>query len=273
MTHALRSPRHSTDAREARSEWVTIPSVTGAPSLRVHSRVAGSSESSGPPVVLVQGFGIGSRYFEPLLKEVARYAPVYAPDLPGHGRSDHDRRPLTIAELAGALAAWMQIGALRGAVLVGHSLGCQVVAELATRRQELVAAVVLLSPTTDPAARSVPRLIARAAATGLYEPPTLYIWLVRDYARAGPRLLLAEMKQLLAHRIEDLLPKLSRPVRVVRGSRDRVVPQSWAETVARLSGAPPPRVVEGVAHAVHYAAPQHIAAIVREVTGGGGSEP
>lgn len=256
-----------------RSEWVTIPGVTGARPLQIHSRAAGSSEFSGPAVVLVQGFGIGSRYFEPLQTEVARYAPVYAPDLPGHGRSDHDRRPLTIAELAGALAAWMQIRGLRRAVLAGHSLGCQVVAELASRRRDLVAGVVLLSPTTDPDARTVLRLIARAAATAPHEPLTLYIWLVRDYARSGPRLLLAEMRQLLEHRVEDLLPTLPGPVRVVRGSRDRVVPQPWAEVVARLSGAPPPRVVEDVAHAVHYAAPKDIAAIVREVVRGGGSEP
>ena len=248
-----------------RSEWVTIPGVTGARPLRIHCRAAGSSEFAGRPVVLVQGFGIGSRYFEPLQKQVARYAPVYAPDLPGHGRSDHDRQPLTIAELAGALAAWMQIRGLGRAVLAGHSLGCQVVAEVASRRRDLVAGLVLLSPTTDPQARTFARLIARAAATALYEAPTLFIWLVRDYARAGPRLLLAEMRQLLEHQVENLLPTLPGPIRVVRGSRDRVVPQAWAERVARLSCAPPPRVVEGVAHAVHYAAPEDVAAIVREI--------
>jgi pimeloyl-ACP methyl ester carboxylesterase len=262
-----------TDPPRVRSEWVAIPGVTGARPLRIHCRVAGSSESAGPPVVLVQGFGIGSRYFEPLQRQVARYAPVYAPDLPGHGRSDHDRRPLTIPQLAGALAAWMQIRGLDRAVLTGHSLGCQVVAELASRREDLIAGLVLLSPTTDPEARTVARLFARAAASALYEAPTLFLWLARDYARAGPRLLLAEMRQLLEHRVEDLLPTLPGPIRVVRGSRDRVVPQAWAETVARLSCAPPPRVVDGVAHAVQYAAPQDIAAIVREVVRGGRSEP
>jgi pimeloyl-ACP methyl ester carboxylesterase len=262
-----------TDPPPVRSEWVVIPGVTGARPLRIHCRAAGSSESACPPVVLVQGFGIGSRYFEPLQKHVARYAPVYAPDLPGHGRSNHDRRPLTIPQLAGALAAWMQIRELDRAVLAGHSLGCQVVAELASRRRDLVGGLVLLSPTTDPKARTAARLIARAAATAPYETPSLFVWLARDYARAGPRLLLAEMRQLLEHRVEDLLPKLPGPIRVVRGSRDRVVPQAWAETVARLSCAPPPRVVDGVAHAVQYAAPQDIAAIIWEVVRGGVAEP
>ncbi len=132
---------------------------------------------------------------------------------------------------------------------------------------------MLLSPTTDPEARTFARLIARAAATALYEAPTLFIWLARDYARAGPRLLLAEMRQLLEHRVEDLLPRLPRPIRVVRGSRDRVVPQAWAQTMARLTGAPPPRVVAGVAHAVHYAAPQDVGAIMWEVVRGGVPEP
>lgn len=249
---------------------MTIPGITGARPLRIHCRVA---ESAGPPVVLVQGFGIGSRYFEPLQKQVARFAPVYAPDLPGHGRSDHDRRPLTIAQLAGALAAWMQMRGLDRAVLAGHSLGCQVVAELAARHRDLITGLVLLSPTTDPEARTFARLVTRAAATALHEAPTLFLWLARDYARAGPRLLLAEMRQLLEHRVEDLLPALRRPIRVVRGSHDRVVPQAWAERVARLTGAPPPRVVDGVAHAVHYAAPEDVAAIMREVVRGVGSEP
>ncbi|WP_157991460.1 alpha/beta fold hydrolase [Caldimonas tepidiphila] len=250
---------------QLRTEWTTIPSPAGSGALRLHARLREDAHDGLRPVLLLHGWGIGSSYLVPLAARLGRHVRVYLPDQPGHGSSDHDLRPLAFPELADALAAWMDARGLRGAILVGHSTGCQVAAELALRRPELAAGLVLIGPAGDPAARSVPKWLARALAAVVFERPTCALWAAVDYRRAGARLLAEEMRQMVSHRIEDLLPRLGRPVRVVRGSRDLIVPQRWAARVARLAGAPAPTEVPGWGHAVHYDDPDAVAQIVFEL--------
>ena len=99
----------------------------------------------------------------------------------------------------------------------------------------------------------------------IFERPGLAVWAALDYMRAGVRVLAAELRDLIAHRIEDVLPRLTVPVRVVRGKWDQLVPQDWAETVARLVSAPPPVVIGRWSHAVHYGDPDAVAEVVLEV--------
>jgi pimeloyl-ACP methyl ester carboxylesterase len=271
-------------ARDARLEaaWTTVRGPAGRGPLRVHARVRDDVPAGPPgalpPVVLVHGYGVSSSYLVPLAAALADVARVYAPDLPGHGRSEHDARPLTVLELAAALAAWMDAWELRGALLVGHSFGCQIAAEVAVRRPELAAGLVLIGPTADPAARTAVGQLARGVPTAAFERPTFGVWAARDYARAGARVLAAEMRSMVSYRLEDVLPAVAAPgravpVRVVRGAHDYLAPQRWAERVARLAGAPPPTVVPGWGHAVHYGDPDAVArlvlALARSVAGAG----
>ena len=102
--------------------------------LRMHARAATDAANAGAlPVVLVHGLVVSSRYMIPLAARLAAHAHVYAPDLPGFGKSDHPERPLKIAGLADALAGWMRATGLARAALIGNSMGCQVIAELALR--------------------------------------------------------------------------------------------------------------------------------------------
>ena len=50
-------------------------------------------------------------------------------------------------------------------------------------------------------------------------------------------------------------------MRVVRGARDRIVPQPWAEAVAGVAGAPAPTVIDKWGHAVNYDDPDAVAAV------------
>ena len=96
----------------------------------------------------------------------------------------------------------------------------------------------------------------------LFERPSAGVWMALDYYRAGARVLAAELRAMLAHAPEPLLAQVRVPVRVVRGSRDLVAPQRWAERVARLTGAPAPAVIRGWGHAVHYDAPATVAGLI-----------
>ena len=84
-----------------------------------------------PAVVLVHALIVSSRYMVHILKQLARYYWIYAPDLPGISKSEKPSRPLDLAGLSSALPAWMDAVGLKGTVLIGNSMACQIIANLA----------------------------------------------------------------------------------------------------------------------------------------------
>lgn len=217
-----------------------------------------------PPVVLVHGFGMSSRYMLPLAEELASDFMVFVPDLPGFGRSDKPRRVLDIAELADALAAWMAKLDLPRAVMIGNSFGCQVLVEFAVRHGEGVECLVLQGPTADPGARTVRQLLWLQLRNSRHDATSRMIRIaLGDFLTAGPRRLLGTLRHLVGHRMEDRLPRVEAPTLVLRGTRDPLVPRAWAKEAADLL--PHGRLVElrGSAHIANFHAPRQIARVVR----------
>jgi 2-hydroxy-6-oxonona-2,4-dienedioate hydrolase len=217
-----------------------------------------------PPVVLVHGYGMSSRYMVPLALELAHDFRVYAPDLPGFGRSSKPWKVLDMGELADALGQWMARIGLRRAVMIGNSMGCQVLVEFAVRQKDRVDCLVLQGLTADPAARTVRQQVWRQLVNSRHEGSRAITRIaVRDYAAAGPRRLLLTLRHILGHRVEEQLPLITVPTLVVRGTRDAVVPHEWARRAASL--VPRGRLVEVAsgAHIMHFHAPDNLARVVR----------
>lgn len=201
----------------------------------------------------------------PLAQRLAAHRRVYAPDLPGFGRSDKPRRVLNIEELADALAAWMKENELERATLLANSIGCQVVVELATRRPELAGRIILVSPTVDGQARTVFRQFFRLLLDIPREPLRLPFIALLDYLQAGLGRAAQTFGYALQDRIEDKLPDVRQPTLVVRGERDPIVSQSWVEEVNRLLPDSRLVVISGAAHGVNYNSPEQLARIVFEI--------
>ena len=64
-------------------------------------------------------------------------------------------------------------------------------------------------------------------------------------------------------RIEDNLPRVEMPALVVRGSRDPICPQRWAEEVAGLLPRGRLVVVPGAAHTLNFGTPTEFAGLIR----------
>ena len=199
----------------------------------------------------------------PTAELLARHNPVFAPDLPGFGDSEKPTETLSVADLAEELATWMDAMDLDRAVLIANSLGCQVVVHLAEAHPERVEAAVLQGPTTDPQARSLPVQLGRLMIDAFREPPSLHPLVLRDYLKSGPLRVLRTFRTSMHDPIERRLPRLQVPTLVVRGARDPIVPQRWAEHAAELLPQGHVVVIPRAAHAVNYSQPHEFVRIIR----------
>jgi 2-hydroxy-6-oxonona-2,4-dienedioate hydrolase len=120
---------------------------------------------------------------------------------------------------------------------------------------------VLAGPTLDPRARSLPRTLWRWALESPLEFRMLPL-LVRDYAAAGLPRTWHTLQLMLRDRIEEKLPRMWMPTLLVRGSRDAIAPQRWAEEAARLLPRGRLVVIPGTAHAVNFLAAGEFARVV-----------
>jgi pimeloyl-ACP methyl ester carboxylesterase len=238
--------------------WITAGGFT------FHTRVPAHPVPTEEPVlVLVHGLVVSSRYMVPTARELLPYYRVYLPDLPGFGKSSKPRHVLTLPEQADALAMWMRTMKLKRAVLVGNSLGCQVIAHLAIRHPELVERAVLVGPTMDPQARTAHQKSIRWLLNIPHEPISLFLIVARDYLDAGFRRFIRTFSYGLQDRIEEHLPAVQVPTLVVRGSYDVLVPQRWAEEATRLLSQGRLVVIRGAGHDVNYNSPQELAEAIR----------
>jgi len=111
-------------------------------SLRVHHMQGGH----GSAVVFVHGLG-SSGYMEwrHNLEEVTGRHRVFAPDLPGYGRTDKPRVRYTVPYFARFIRRYMEDRGLRSAALVGASLGGRIALEVALEQPKLVRKLVLVN--------------------------------------------------------------------------------------------------------------------------------
>ena len=210
------------------------------------------------PIIGVHGLGVSTRHLRPLLEALARHRGVVAPDLPGFGGSDRPARALGVEALTAFVDAWLDAVGLGRAPLWGNSLGCQILVELAVNRPERVGPLVLVGPTFDPGAPGLARQGLRLLADSMREPPALDWVVVSDYLRAGPLRTVATARRGLEHPMEARLARVRVPTLVVRGERDPIVSQEWAERAAALLPFGRLAVIPGAPHAAHFAAPERV---------------
>lgn len=147
------------------------------------------------------------------------------------------------------------------AVVVANSFGCQIAIELALRHPEAVRRLVLTSPVVAPQSRSISAVVVRFAVAMRHEPVRFLGIMLVDTLRGWPRKGPANLRALLAYPIEDRAGRLAVPTVVVRGSRDALVPATFARRLAHVI--PCGCYVEvAAAHALTYDAPQAITRLV-----------
>lgn len=247
---------------------------------------------AGRPLVLVHGLGTSRGVWRHVTGSLAENALVMVPDLPGFGDSPPAGPGFELGAVADRLAAELCRRAGEPFELVGHSLGGAVAVALARRHPRAIRALVLMAP-----AGFAPRgpLVAGALARGarpflaargrvgsvLAGSPTarrLLLWgTVADARRlpeADARFMLAAsaratrlreaLETVLACDLADDLERLTVPVGLIWGERDRVVPVAAGERLARALPRIPLERIEDAGHVPQLERPRaYLAALGR----------
>jgi pimeloyl-ACP methyl ester carboxylesterase len=124
------------------------------------------------------------------------------------------------------------------------------------------ASLVLQGPTVDANARSLRQQVVRLLVNSRRGQRSMGRVMIADYWAAGARRVYDTIKLALSDEIEEKLPRITAPALVVRGERDPVVPQDWAERVASLLPRGKLQVIPRAAHTINFSMPSELAAAI-----------
>jgi pimeloyl-ACP methyl ester carboxylesterase len=185
----------------------------------------------GTPFVLVHGIGVGFSYWRRLAPLLAAHGPVHVLELPGFGSAPKPDHVLTVEEHAALVVALLEsIG--RPVVLVGQSMGTQIVLEAALRVPAVVQRLVLIGAVTDPDERSALMQGLRLAQDVLGETPATNWQVFSEYLKCGPRRYLATLPSMLAYDTDGAAAAVTVPTMLMRGANDPICRRPWARRLA-----------------------------------------
>jgi pimeloyl-ACP methyl ester carboxylesterase len=187
-----------------------------------------------PPLVFVHGWSCDRSYWRHQIDHFAGEHEVVAIDLAGHGESGSGRPVWTVPAFGGDVAAVIEKLELRDLVLIGHSLGGDVIVDVALALPDRVAGLVwvdtystlggsrtsaeideFVQPFRDDFATA-----ARAFVRGMFVPgsdPELVEWVVADMSGAPPEIAVGVMEHAVANddAILAALPELQAPIAAI----------------------------------------------------------
>ena len=219
-------------------------------------------ESPGPTFVLVHGIGVSHRYLARLHDHLSASGTVHSIDLPGFGGLPKPAKTPGVADMAAAMGDLLSELGVEQAVLIGHSMGCQWVVELAAQRSDLAQCVILMGPVADSAHRSVLAQSVALALDTLGEPPAANVAVLMDYLRCGPIWYSKQLASMLRYRIEDRVRELTMPVLVLRGGKDPIAGLAWCRVLRDNAPAGRLVIVPGSHHVVQMSAPRAVASAI-----------
>lgn len=262
--------------------------ITTAAGHEVGVALAGS----GMPLVVAHGFAAqGILYAQTLSRLVSMGFMVVAVDVPGHGTTPLPPLPATSMPVyVERLAEAMDTLGIRRAVLMGHSMGGRLMAELAAERPESAAALILVDAAVGdgwdaqmrdlrrrPVAWGSMALRLMADTLAIADPSDLRQTLRILSLFVGPslstrpwRLLPPAGALLNAPTSESALQRLARsgvPTVVINGDQDRIVTMDAARDAAARLGADLV-TVRGGHHSWMLNDPETLPAIMSELLDG-----
>lgn len=187
-----------------------------------------AGDAQGPRLILVHGTPGSAASWADYLVQPPAGVEVVALDRPGFGQSGPTGAMPRLADQAAAVRALLPADG-RPVVLLGHSLGGPVVAQLAAELPGRIRAIVLLAASLDPSLEQVHTM----QHVGAWAPVSALLPRVLRNANTELMALKPELEALAL-----ALPRITAKVIIVHGTADELVPVANVPFMqARLTGA------------------------------------
>lgn len=241
-------------------------------------QLAFDERGQGPAAVLLHGFPFDRSMWSGPLEVLSAHYRVIAPDLRGHGQSEAPPGPYPMEELAADVVDTLDAAGIEPPYVVGGlSMGGYVALAMADRHADRLAALVLMNTRAGADAPEV-RANREATARKVEEAGSSesLAGMVDRLFATGNRLARPELVEQIAGVIRrtppagaagalrgmairpdrlDVLRRFDRPVLVIAGEEDEIVPRPESEAMAEAAPKGELVVVPGAGHLTPLEAP------------------
>jgi len=239
----------------------------------------GSSLGKKPAVVLLHGAGGTHLYWSAEVRRLPGEL-VYAPDLPGHGKSGR-RSQQSIPGYADSIQEWLASLGIHSAVFVGHSMGSAIALTLALDYPQRVSGIVLVGAGA--------KLKVSEQLMETVESPSTYlsaVHLVIDWsfsaeasqklkelaemrmAETRPSVLFSDFKACNEFDVTDRLEEIQKPTLVLCGAEDKMTPLRYSQYLAERIANANLVVVPNAGHMVQLEQPRQVLDAIRDFLSG-----
>jgi pimeloyl-ACP methyl ester carboxylesterase len=244
-------------------------------------------QGSGPPVLVLHGWGASIEAVYPIVTGLAPVATVYALDLPGFGQSEAPPEPWGVAEYQTFVAAFMDQLEIGHPTIVGHSNGGRIAIRMAATEPARAGRLVLVDSAGIRPKRTM-RYYRRVGMAKLGKYAARYLGAPgerlrarivgrvasTDYAAAGE--MRPTLVRLVNSDLREHLPHISVPTLLVWGADDTDTPLADGRMMEKLIPDAGLVVLEGAGHYSYLDQSARFARIVTHFIsppGAGGGEP
>jgi pimeloyl-ACP methyl ester carboxylesterase len=231
---------------------------------------------SGPPLLLLHGWGVSSELFAPILDSLQSGRRLIVPDLPGFGATPEPGAPWSVHEYASWCVALLDRLGIDSCDLIGHSNGGRIGIAVAAANPGRIRRMVLAGSagirprrTLRGAARVRSYKLLRAVERSSVLPAALRRTAGRradqrgsaDY-RAVTGVMRGTLVRLVNEDLRPLLPQLNLPVLLIWGEQDTETPLDDGKLMERLIPDAGLVVFEGAGHYAYLEQPARFCRIV-----------
>lgn len=246
------------------------------------------AQGKGQPVLLIHGYPLNSALWQPQLEGLADIVHMIAPDLRGHGRSDPSPPPYSMEMLADDCCALLDALGIQQPVIVGGlSMGGYVTFAFYRKYPERVAGLILaatragvdspegranrlaaIERARDPAQGPpavIEAMLPKMLAPQAYRNRPDLVEQVRAIMRSTSveGIVGDQMGMLERADSTPLLAQIDKPVLIVHGADDRLIPVAEAQAMHAAIKTSRLQIIADAGHLVNLEQPAQFNAAVR----------
>ena len=195
--------------------------------------------------VWAHGWGQNHEAFLPLMKSFESRGAHHLIDFPGFGQSTEPKEAWGTEDYADDIANWLRENYLGSVIWIGHSFGCRVGLQLATRHPDLVDGLFLIAAAGLKRQRSSAENLRIKIRTSLYKFCKKLIpfglsqeWLIHKFGASDYKNATGIMRQIFVRVVNEDLSQIAKdvqcPVTLIYGEEDTETPPEIGARFERM---------------------------------------